>query len=419
MSYKKKTLKNGLRVITAPIKGTGAANVFVLFRVGSRYEEQGISGVSHFLEHMAFKGTAKRPTAMAVAKELDGIGAEYNAFTSKDYTGYFVKANSENFAKAIDVLSDMVLNSKVDAQEVEREKSVIVEEINMYEDNPIMHLPDLLEELVFEGNSLGGLVSGTRETVRGMSRDDIVGYMKRLYSAPNAVLCLAGNFNADHVRLACDKFSALPSGEPNSFEKFSGQQSSPRVKLITKPTEQVQAGLAFPAYPYGDKRLPALQLLSVILGGNMSSRLFSSVRERHGLAYYIHSYVVNFEDTGMFYVQSGLDKSRINEAVKLIVSELKRSAKDIKPEEMRRAKDFVTGKTAIDLEDSSAVSQWYAAGELLAGRIMTPEEKLAIIRRVTAKQVMAVAKEIFDMKKASLAVIGPYDDEASFRKLLA
>ncbi|MFA6421895.1 MAG: pitrilysin family protein [Candidatus Buchananbacteria bacterium] len=416
--YKKETLKNGLRLITAPLSETKTANIFALFRVGSRYESKKMNGASHFVEHMMFKGTKNRPNGLAVSKDLDGVGAEHNAFTSKDNTGYYIKADSKHLSLATDIISDMILHSKFESQEVEREKGVIVEEINMYEDNPIYYVDSLMEQLMFGSNSLSMMVGGSRETVKGISRDDLYKYYRQMYTANNAVICVAGNFNSSNIAEVKKTFSLLPKGPKHKFVKFNSDQKKPRIKVNFKETEQAQMCLGFPGYSYGDKNNIALQVLSVILGGNMSSRLFLSVREREGLAYYIHASVNNFEDTGAMYVQAGLDKSRIYDAIKLIKSELKNVAKTIKADEIKRAKDYIAGRIAIDLEDTSSLSQWYAFQELMINKIATPDERMKAISEVTADDLSRVAKDILNFKRMNIAVIGPYRDDKKFKELL-
>ncbi len=416
--YKKKVLKNGLRMILAPLQETKTANILALFRVGSRYESKKLNGASHFVEHMMFKGTKKRPNTLELSKVLDGVGAEYNAFTDKDYTGYYIKADNKHLQLAIDVISDMLLESKFDEKEVEREKGVIVEEINMYEDNPLLFVEENMHKIMYENNPLGMLIAGSKESVKGVTRNELFDYKNKMYSGKNAVICLTGNFLQKEIDLLEKKLSLFPAGTKNNFRKFSSDQKKPRLKLDFKDSEQVQICLGFPAYSYSHKKNIILQMLSIILGGNMSSRLFLSVRERQGLAYYIHSSVSNFEDTGSLHVQAGLDKSRIFDAIKLIWEELNKISKGVKAEELQRAKDFISGKIAISLEDSSSLARWYALQELMIEKILTPEERIKEINRITTKEIAEVAKELIIANKLNLAVIGPFKEEKKFRNLI-
>lgn len=415
--YKKQTLKNGIRLITSPLKETQTASLIVMVKVGSRFEIDRDGGLAHFVEHMMFKGTRKRPTTLALSKELDGVGAEYNAFTGKDITAYFIKADSRHLSLAIDMLSDMLLNSKLEAAEIKKEKGVIVEEINMYEDNPLMYVEEMLEEIMFSGNPLGRMIAGSRQTVRAVTRVRMAQFKNNYYQGRNMIIGLAGNYLPGHVEEIKKKFAFL-SGSKKAFSKIKSGQKTPRVRVRYKETEQVQLALGWTAYSYFDEKIYPLQLLSVILGGNMSSRLFINVREKNGLAYFVHSGVNVYEDTGSLVIQAGLDKSRMELSIKTILKETEKMKHDITAAELKRAKDFVAGKVALDLEDSLSIARWYASQEAMTGKIMTPEEKLQRLSKVTAKEIQTVAKEIFNKKKISLAIIGPFKDEKQFRKLL-
>ena len=415
--FKKQTLKNGIRLLTAPLKETQTASLLVLVKVGSRQEEKKIEGVSHFIEHMMFKGTKKRPTTLDLSKELDGIGAEYNAYTGKDVTGYYIKADSRHLSLAIDMLSDMLGQSLFQAEEIEKEKGVIVEEINMYEDNPLMYVEEMLEEMLFDGGQLGHMIAGSRKTVKSLSRDRILAYKKAYYAGANVVIGLAGKFNARQLKELKTKF-VFAKGRKSAIKRSAAKQKNPRVNLKHKETEQVQVALGFPAFSHFDKRANALQLLSVILGGNMSSRLFINVREKKGLAYFVRAWPNLYEDAGAMVIQAGLDKSRIDEAVVTILGELESIKAGVTEEELKRAKDFVAGKMALDLEDSMSIAQWYANLELMGKKLLTPQEKLKKLLAVKSSDLKKVANDVFDLKRANLAVIGPFKDAEKFRKLL-
>ena len=326
--YSTTKLKNRLNLIMAPLKGTAAVTVLVLVPVGSRYESKNINGVSHFVEHLLFKGTKKRPTSIDITKELDAVGAEFNAFTSKDLTGYYIKAAAKNIEMAFDILSDMMLNSVFDKNEINKERGVIVEEINMYNDNPLMALHGLFEETVFSGNSLGWQIAGPKKVVKNISRAQLVAYKNKYYQPSNFIVTVSGDFNQARVKSLANKYFGQKNERKvtGSYKKLTTKQSKPRVSLVYKDTLQVQMGLGFPAFAQGDKRIYAAYLLSIILGGNMSSRLFDVVREQHGLAYFIRAEIDAYQDVGSFMVQAGLDKSRLPEAIKLILSELKKAA---------------------------------------------------------------------------------------------
>lgn len=415
--YKKQTLKNGIRLVTSPLKETQTASLIVIVKVGSRYETERDSGLAHFVEHMMFKGTKRRPTTLALSKELDSVGAEFNAFTGKDTTAYLIKADSRHLSLSIDILSDMLLHSKLDVKELEREKGVILEEINMYEDNPLMYVEEMLEESMFGGNPLGRMITGSRQSVRAVKQTQMAAFKNKYYQGRNVVIGLAGKFLPSQVEEIKKKFSFL-AGSKKAFDKVKIKQQAPRVKVKYKETEQVQLALGWPAYSYFDERIYPLQLLSVILGGNMSSRLFINIREKKGLAYFIHSGVNVYEDTGSLVIQAGLDKTRLDLALKTILVETEKMKREIPAIELKRAKDYVSGKVALDLEDSLSIARWYASQEIMTGKIMTPEEKLQRLNKVTTKEIQQIAKEIFSKKRMSLAVIGPFKDEKAFKKII-
>lgn len=415
--HKKQTLKNGIRLVTAPLKETQTASLLVLVKVGSRQETKPIYGISHFVEHMMFKGTKKRPTTLDLSKELDGIGAEYNAYTGKDVTGYYIKSDARHLSLAIDMLSDMLLNSKLESDELEKEKGVIVEEINMYEDNPMMFVEEILEEMVFSGSQLGHQIAGSRETVRAVTRASMAKYKNAFYNGSNMVIALAGKFSDKHVKEIKSKF-AIKKGKKSKIEKSVSVQKFSKVKIRYKDTEQVQLALGFPSFSQHDKRNYALQLMSVILGGNMSSRLFINIREKNGLCYFIRCWNNLYEDRGATVIQAGLDKGRIDFAIKAIRNELEKISAGVTEEELKRAKEFIAGKLALDLEDSMSIAQYYGNLELMGKPLISPADKLKKIMAVKTTEVKSVAQEIFDFHKASLAIIGPFKDEARFLKLL-
>ena len=412
--FQKHVLENGLRVILVPKRNTQIITLLVLFGVGSRYEAPKLAGVSHFIEHMMFKGTKRRPTTLDISRELDTIGAEYNAFTAKDLTGYYIKSASKYLDLGLDILSDMLLNSKFEQQELEREKGVIIEEIRMYFDNPMFHIEDMIENLVFKGNTLGRSIAGDEKSVRGISREAMLNFFSKYYHSKNAVIVAAGNVESNALKLIKDCFKNFrmvsDSWVPTTlkFKKFKPAQKTARLDFLAKKTEQLQLAIGFPAYSYSDKKLPALNLLSVIFGGTMSSRLFIEVRERRGLAYFIRTEIQPYQDTGIFTIRAGLDPKRLEEAMQVISKEIYKIKKEgVTEGELRRAKKTIEGRMALDLEDSSALAGFYGKQEILGEKVKTPEEKLEEIKRVTLEDVLKVAREILQREKSSLAVIGP------------
>lgn len=418
--YQKKVLANGARFITAQIPGTEAATVLVLYKVGSRCETRSQNGVSHFIEHMMFKGTERRPETIDISRDLDSVGAEYNAFTSRDHTGYYIKIEQDKIELALDMLSDMLHNSKFDEKEIEKESGVISEEIRMYEDNPLMFIEDLLEETMFGDHPLGWKISGDVKTVKSFDRKMMVEYRDRFYGPDNVVIALSGKFGEKEAALAEKYFGAAGAKVKSDFKKFNfGAAGKPKIKIQFKETEQAQLAIGFPGFSHFDPNLYALQLLSIILGGYMSSRLFISIREKRGLCYFIKSFTNVYEDTGNLVIQSGLDKSRLTSAVGAIFEELDKVIKSgVTEEELSRAKECIKGRLVLALEDSSEVADWYAKQELLTGEILTPEEKLKKIFAVTAADVKRVAKDVMQKNKMSVALIGPFKDEKPFAQLL-
>lgn len=424
--FQKKILKNGARMVLVPFRDTKAATVLVEFRVGSRYETQALNGASHFLEHLYFKGTAKRPTTLDISRDLDAVGAEYNAFTSKDHTGYYVKITAEHLPLAADILSDMLFHSKFDAAELERERTVVIEEIHMYEDNPIMFVEELLEAELYKGSTLGWRISGDRDNIAKMDRAAMLKYREHYYRPDEMVVSVAGRYDAKTIR-EIERIFGKSFDHKNpprkSFKKFSVGSAgyrAPRVKLQYKDTNQVQCAMGFPGYAIGDDRLEATGILANILGGTMSSRLFVEVREKRGLAYSVRASHGAFEDVGGFTIQSGLDKSRIEEAIKVILEEIKKiKMAGVTERELKDAKENIHGRFVLNLEESNELAAFVSKQELFLKKILTPEQKLARVMSVRRADVQAVARDIFRTPRISMALIGPFKDEMPFKKILS
>lgn len=415
-NFQKKVLANGLRVIMVPVRGTEAITLLALFGVGSRYENIKLNGAAHFIEHMMFKGTQKRPTTMDISRPLDRIGADYNAFTAKDHTGYWITTVGKHFPLVSDVLFDMLLHSKFEATEVERERQVILEEIKMYQENPLMHIDDLFDSLIFAGHPLGWNIAGTKETMAGIGQKELLNFKNDFYNPRNAVVVVAGKLNKkvfSRINQGAQKFSGAGGKKQPLVFKFT--KTKP-VILHHQKVDQAQLALGFPAYHFKHKSLPALRLLNIILGGNMSSRLFIEVRERRGLAYFVRSEIDSFSDIGSWKVRAGLDVSRIEEAVRVIMGELAKIRLGVTEKELKDAKEFIRGKTVLSLEESAAQAEWCAKQELLMGKIFTPKEKMAEMDKVTLKDVKMVANELIKKEKLRCAVIGPWKDNNKFIK---
>jgi predicted Zn-dependent peptidase len=401
-------LSNGIPVLLLPQKHTRAVSLFVTAKVGSRYESKKISGISHFIEHLMFKGTKKRPDKEVLAKELDSIGANFNAFTGKDRTVYFITANHKHLAQIQDILADMVQASLFPADELAPEKKVIIEEINMYEDNPMMSIEDLLEGLVFGNNSLGWDIAGTTQTVSGISRKDIMDYYHKYYQSGNYLLVLTGNFKVEEAKKTLEEYwGKLPRKPRQNYKKVSVVSAKPQLKIKKKDMQQIQLALGFPGIDYNHKDAVAAQILSLILGGNMSSRLFLEIRERKGLCYLVRAYHNFYEDNGMLVVHAGLDKSRIQEAITAILQELKKMVdKKVSLEELNKAKSFLEGKFSIETESARQLASWYSTQITFMKKVITPDEYLAMVNKVTAADVQRLAAFFFKNNKINLAMIG-------------
>lgn len=403
-------LDNGIRIHLIPIQGTEAATIMVFNKVGSRHEHDKVYGAAHFIEHLMFKGTKRRPSTLDISRELDAVGAEFNAYTGKDLTGYYVKAEAAQLELAVDLLHDMLFHSKYEAEEIKREKGVIIEEINMYEDNPLIHIEELLEEQMFAGNNLGRQIAGTRASIKEMKREDIIAFRDAYYIPSRLVIAAAGKVDDKVIDLLNQTFGQVKAAKakPAEFENFSGQPKL-AANVQFKETEQIQVAMGFPSLAKADKKLPALRLMSIILGGTMSSRLFISVRERQGLAYLIRSSNTSYEDTGNFMIQAGLDKSRLPKAMAVIQAEIEKIKKHgVSDQELEDAKNNLRGRSLLKLEDSANLAEWYGQQEIFLAEALDPEEWLKKHESVTQDQVQEMAGRILDLDKASLAAIGPY-----------
>ncbi len=418
-----KKLANGMRYHLIPFDGTKAATVLVLVRVGSRQEPDSVWGGSHFIEHLMFKGTERRPNTIDISKTLDRYGAQYNAYTGKDLTGYYVKISNEHVDVAVDLLHDMLFHSHFKKEELDRERGVIIEEIKMYEENPMMHIEDLLEDAMFEGSTLGREIAGTPESIRNMDREELIAYRDAHYRPEEMVVVVAGNIPQDTENLLEQTFGAVPSGKeaPPDFEKFPGipDRDVPRVKRQKKELEQIQIAIGFPTVGRGHKDIPAIKLLANILGGVMSSRLFIEVREKRGLCYFVRASSDAYDDVGTFVVRSGLDAKRLDQALETILEELKKvTIEGVTDQELSYAKDNIEGAMNLSLENSSTLAEFVGRQELFLRDVESPEEYLKRFEAVTLEDVHRVAKEVLNFKKMSLAAIGPYDSDESLLKHL-
>lgn len=410
MTFEQYQLKNGARVILVPQTDTRAVTVLVMYPVGSRYEPEKLSGVSHYIEHLMFKGTKKRKSTLALTREIDRLGAEYNAFTGKEYTGYYIKIDSDYAETAIDILSDMLRSSLFDPKEMEREKGPIIEELRMYRDNPVMNIENVFEDLLYTG-PLGRDIGGTTEHVRSLERGEVLAFRDAYYTSANMTIVIAGRIGEltrDWISLY---FGAGDAGRfpPRRFSpaRLGSSQKRNRIAIQQKKTDQAQVMAGFPGFSYAAPENPAVGVMNTILGGSMSSRLFIQIRERRGLAYSIASGGDNFRDTGHAFVRMGVDPGNINKALAVVVREIEKLAeKGVSARELADAKTHVHGAMTLAMEDSSAQANWYAKEALFYPAIKTPREKLAEIERVTREDVQRVARQIFRLPEMRVAVIG-------------
>ena len=420
MKYGKKTLKNGLRVLTIPMEGTQIVTVMILVGAGSRYENEKEAGLSHFVEHMFFKGTAKRPTTLDISEELDTVGGEFNAFTFKDKTLYYAKVDAKHFETALDVISDIFLNSKIEAAEIEKEKGTILQELNMYEDTPIRTVADVFENLLYKNNPLGREIIGIKKTIQSFRRKEFIRYLKNSYLANNTIICVAGKLNEKKALLAIKKyFSSMQRKKIKKFPPVKDSQCQPAVKIKFKKTDQTHFILGARAYKENHPQRFALSLLAVILGGNMSSRLFIEVREKLGLAYYVKTGIEAYADCGYLATQVGVEHKNLELATKTILQEYRKIANlKVGEKELQKAKDFIKGKSLMDLEASDEVAMFFAGQEMKKRKILTPGEIFEKIDKVTSTDILEVAREIFSQSKFNLAIIGPHQNAKKIRALL-
>jgi predicted Zn-dependent peptidase len=413
-------LDNGLRVVTAPIESAQSVTCAIMLAAGSRYETAQTNGIAHFSEHMFFKGTEKRPTARDISKEIDAIGGEFNAFTGKEYTAYYVKCAAESRDVALDVLVDMLRNSKFAPEEIDREKGVIIEEMNMYFDTPRDFIGGVYEGLLYGDQPLGWDIIGRKETVRSATHDTFREYLDQWYKPGRMVVGLGGAIGDGlHEKLE-SLLGDLPSaetGEPTPIELATANGS--RVKVHTKQSDQAHICLGVYSYPLVHPDRYALQVLATILGGGMSSRLFTEVRERRGLAYYVFGINHSYTDTGSLFSQAGVDINRIDEAVATVATELRKVATEpIPADELEKARSFAKGRFVLQLESPQGLIMFGLRRAILEGEAPDTADVLAELDKVTVDDVQRVARELIDGGGLNLAVIGPFDDAERFEKLL-
>jgi predicted Zn-dependent peptidase len=420
MKFSKKVLKNGLRVITVPMKDNPTATVLVLVEAGSKYETKKVNGISHFLEHMCFKGTLKRPKAIDISKELDALGSQYNAFTAQEYTGYYAKSDAKHFKKIFDIVSDIYLNSTFPDAEMQKEKGVIIEEINMYEDMPQRHVQDLMMKLLYGNQPAGWNIAGEKKNILGMKRDDFVKYKMMHYLPEATVIIVAGQVTEKAVMKEVKKvFGDTPGGKKAGKIKTKEKQTKPKVLVKFKKTDQTHFVLGVRTHDLFYKNNPVLTVLSGVLGGGMSSRLFQKLREEMGVGYYVRAYNDTYTDHGFFQISAGVDNKRIDEVIEAVLFECKKLKNQrVSKEELNKVKECLIGNMKLSLESTDDIATFYGGQELLKKELHNVEQKALEIRKVTSGQIQKLANDIFKDKKLNLALIGPFKDKAKFYKIL-
>lgn len=421
MTHKRTILPNGLRVITIPMPSFESATVMVMAGAGSRYEKKNNNGISHFLEHMAFKGTKSRPTPLEITSLIDGIGGESNAFTGKETTAYYIKSQATHVELALDILSDMLKNSLFDPAEIEKEKGVIIEELNMYEDMPMRKLGDIYEQLLYGDSPMGWDIGGTKEVIRATKREDFITYMQSLYSADNMTVVIAGGIESEKAEEQIQKyFGDLSKFEIIKPEKVAEKQDKPAVLIRPKKTEQTHIAIGVRTIPLEHEDRYPLDVLAAIMGGGMSSRLFHEVREKRGLAYYVRTNSDNYTDVGTLVTSAGVDPARAEEAMKVIIEQhnLLRKTGNISKEEFNRAKELLKGHFVLDLEDSRSVASYYAHQEILERKLEDPEDTLTRINEVVLEDIERVTQKYIVESTLNLAAIGNIAEGKDFKALL-
>ncbi|KKU78629.1 MAG: Peptidase M16 domain protein [Parcubacteria group bacterium GW2011_GWA2_47_7] len=415
-----KKLANGMKMLLVPMSDQRTATVLVLVETGSKYETKDKNGISHFLEHMCFKGTSNRPSQLIISRELDSMGAEYNAFTGHEYTGYYVKVAADHLPVALDLISDIYCNSLLKEEDIEQERGAIVGEINMYEDMPMRKVGDLFMYLVYGEQPAGWEIAGPKELVTTFSRTDFISYRTMHYVPVATTVIVAGKFAPKNVESMIKKqFASLEKGKKYSKLPVNDAQSKPAVLVKYKESDQTHLILGVRSFPLMHKYYPVLGVMAAVLGGGMSSRLFQKVRTEMGLGYYVRAANDSFTDHGMFAASAGVVNERALEAVSAILAELRQLKTElVPPVELRKAKDMMAGRLMLGLESSDEIAEFFGFQEILRKKLTTPEELVARMRKVTAKDIQDVARQIFVTEHLNLALIGPWRENKDFIKLL-
>ena len=420
MKFKKKVLKNGLRIITVPMVDNKTATVLVLVEAGSKYEDKENNGISHFLEHMCFKGTKKRPQFGDISLELDTLGAESNAFTSHEFTGYYAKAHSKNVYKMINIISDMYLNPTFDENDINKEKGVIIEEINMYKDLPMRKVSDIFMELLYGDSPVGRTVLGDKNFIQKVSRNDFLEYRKKHYVASATTVVVAGNIEEKKVMEEIeDKFSEISICKKVGKKKVKEIQIEPQVAIEYKPSDQSHLILGVRAFDFSKKDNLITSVLGGVLGAGMSSRLFKKLRDEMGVCYYVRVGNDSYSDHGYLGVSAGVDNKRVNEVIKAIIDEFNRLKDElVSDKELKKVKEKMISGLVLGLESSDSFAEYYGIQEVLRRPVEETSKKIKKIKEITSSDIKRVANKIFKDEKLNLAVIGPIKDKKPLIRIL-
>ncbi len=412
--YKLKKLPNGLRILTVPGKNTETFTLLVLVATGSKYESKKINGISHFLEHMFFKGTEDRPDPGQVHRELDGIGAQHNAFTSKEVTGYWVKAAGEHFDLVLDVVSDILTEPLLDAAEIEKEKGVIIQEIRMRNDDPRSRVNYIFERLLWGDQPAGWEIAGDEPTIRAIQRKDIEEYFYSQYSSKNTIVVASGALPKNIENKIARAFSSLRKGNPAPKKHVKNLKKERKIIFEKKDNEASNFILGFEGFSLYDPKRFVLEILGTILGGNTSSRLFMEVREKLGLAYYVGAGNTLYTDSGYFEISAGTPHNKVDKTVEVAMEEIKKIKTDgIKKEEIKKAVDYIKGVSKINLESSNALADFFGEQAIFNQKIITPTQYIKKMETVTPGNIKSLAGELFNSEKAHLAIVGQHNSDTS------
>ena len=429
--YHRLSLPSGITLLTVPMAGVESLTLLVMVRTGSRDEPEKLAGISHFLEHMVFKGTQKYPTAYEVTSAIDSIGGEFNAYTSKEFTGFYIKLAASHFQRGAELLSEILVRPRLAAKDVGKEKGVIIEEINMYDDLPPKKVADVYERLIYGDTNLGRETIGNRSSVKAITRKDLLTYLRQRYTSGRLVIGVVGGMkNAGLSQSAIrdslgQAFAGLPQGKDGWGKPAILHQAKPAVSFFKKQTGQSHFILGVRTFPRGHKHRYALGVLTTILGGSASSRLFTEIREKRGLAYYVKADIDTYFDGGDLSVSAGVDTNQIDTAVRLVIEQFRNVGRNtgkgsITNEEVSQAKEFLKGRFILELEDSHDLADLFVRRFLLERKILTPNQYLSRISAVTREDIVRVARTIFTEKNLNLAIVGPYNKShrQRFMKLL-